>query len=133
MVEPGSPTVDALLAGKGPHLVARPALVELPSAFAKKVRVGQLTRAGFAANILRMRADAAAKRAVVVPMTRRNEGRAVRLITAVGLGRNLLTLDALQLAVALRLRAVHPGLVFVSADQALLATAAGQGMVVAHV
>ena len=131
--EPGSPAVDALPAGPGPHFAARLGVVELHAAFAKNVRMGKLSDAGFAANLQRLRSDLVARRIGVVQMARGHHATADRLIDAVGLRHNLRSLDALQLAVALRLRAVHPGLVFVSADQALLATAAGQGLAVGHV
>ena len=133
VAEPGTPAVDALLAGPGPHLIAQLGRVELPSTFAKKVRVGEATPAGFTGNVLRFRRDVAAGLVQVVRMTRRDDLRAVRLIAAVGLRQNLRTLDALQLAVALRLRPAHPGLTFVSADQALLAVAAGHGLATVRV
>ena len=51
---------------------------------------------------------------------------ATRLLVRVGVGQNLRTLDALQLAVAVRLLTAAPGLAFVSADHALLAVAAAR-------
>jgi uncharacterized protein len=131
--EPGSATVDALLAGPGPHFVARLGLVEAHSAFAKKVRIGLASPTQFRGYVRLLRADSATGTLQVVRMRRRDDPVATRLIRRYGLSRNLRTLDALQLAVALRLLQAAPGLTFVSADQALLGIAAARGLFTLHV
>ncbi len=133
VAEPGTLAVDHLLVSPGSHLVARLALVELPSAFAKKVRTGQMTLAGFTACVQGMRADVLAGRVAVVQMTRRHHAWAARLIAIVGLRQNLRSLDSLQLAVALHLKITHPDLTLVSADLSLLGIAAAQGLTTIHV
>lgn len=128
VVEPGTPAVDALLVANGPHFVARLGVVELHAAFAKRVRMRQLTPAEFAANLQTVRADILSGTVQVVQLTRGRFGDAARLIVRFGLQHNLRSLDALQLAVALRLQAVHPALTVVSADQAQLGVAAALGL-----
>lgn len=129
--ETGSMRVDALLSTAGSTFnISRLAAVELHSTLAKKVRIGQLTQAEFEKLTRRFRSDLKAKRWRVMRVTIHQFESAVRLIRKVGLTRNLRTLDALQLAVALSLNDPVQPIDFVCADQALCAIAAAEGLVV---
>lgn len=127
--EPGTATVDQLLAAAGArHHISRLTAVEVLSTFAKKVRVGQITRGDFRLLSGRFRADVRAKRFRLKRLAVAHFDAAGRL----GLTKNLRSLDALQLAVALDLNRPGQPVTFVSADQALCAIAAGEGLTVVN-
>lgn len=125
--EAGTAVVEGLIATAGRNIVSRLAGVELHSALAKRVRSGHMTRDEFERVTRRFRRDVRAKRWEVVRLLVRHYERAERLIRRHAVERNLRTLDALQLAVALDLNAASP-VVFVSADQALCGVAADEGL-----
>lgn len=129
--EAGTAVVDGLMAAGGRNLISRLAGTELHSALAKRVRAGHMTRGEFERVTRQFRRDVTAKRWEVFRLLVRHHEAAERLIRRVGVGRNLRTLDALQLAVALDLNAVSP-VVFVSADQALCGVAADEGLAVVN-
>ncbi|MBX9580692.1 MAG: type II toxin-antitoxin system VapC family toxin [Gemmataceae bacterium] len=130
--ETGTAVVDGLLALPGRQIISRLAAVEVHSAFAKKVRVGQLARVDFDRQTRRFRADIRAGRWQVVRALVRHHEAAERLIRRVGVAQNLRTLDALQLAVALSLNEPARPVVFVCADQALCTIAAAEGLTVVN-
>ena len=131
--ETGTAVVDGLLAAPGGrHFVSRLAGLELHSALAKKVRVGQLTAADFQLVTRLFRADVSAKRLEVVRVLASHFRAAEQLVRRVGLASNLRTLDALQLAVALSLDEPGRPVGFVCADRALCAVASAEGMSVVN-
>lgn len=129
--EVGTPKVDALLATPGDiHVISRLAAVELHSVFAKKVRTGQLTPADFQKLVRRFRGDVAGRRLQVVRLLVAHFRAAEELLRRIGPTQNLRTLDAIQLATALQLARTVPPVQFVSADHALGAVAAAEGLTV---
>ena len=132
-VETGTAVVDGLLATSGSrHFISRLAAVELHSALAKKVRVGQITVADFQLLTRRFRADVDAKRFEVVRVLSSHFRAAELLIRRVALTANLRTLDAIQLAVALAVNNPDRPVTFVSADRALCAIAKAEGLTVVN-
>lgn len=129
--EIGSPEVDALLGRPGvSHIISRLSVVELHSAFAKKVRTGQLTLANFQKLTRRFRGDVSAKRLKVIRLTATHFLSAERLIRRLGPKKNLRTLDAIQLAIALNLNATLNPTAFVCADVTLCTIAADEALAV---
>jgi predicted nucleic acid-binding protein len=129
--EVGTPKVRAILAEPGAEiLIARLASVELLSAFAIKVRTGVLGSADFAR--LRGLFWADVKRRLLKPVRILNAHYQLAgdLIGTHGLTRQLRTLDALQLAVALRVHRATPLDHFVCADQRLCDIATLEGLAV---
>lgn len=131
--EAGSATLEALLASPGSiFAVSRLTIVELHSAYAKLVRTGHLTPPEFEKLTRRFRADVRTKRWRVVRVTVAHFESAIRLVRRVGLTKNLRTLDALQLAVALSLNEPSQHVEFVCADQALCDIARAEGLSVTN-
>jgi uncharacterized protein len=113
-------------------VVSRLATVETLSGFAGKVRAGALSTTAFAA--LRAKFLSDVKRRVILPIRVVNAHYqlAGSLISNHGMSLHVRTLDAIQLAVALRF---HQGLLidrFVCVDQRLCAIAALEGMAVSN-
>jgi predicted nucleic acid-binding protein len=130
-VEVGTPVVQALLTQADSTLyISRLAVVEVPSAFAGKVRTGQLTVADIDLLRARFRGDLRRRILRTVAMTAGHFRDAERLINAHGVHARLRTLDAVQLAVALGLQ--KRGLVenFVCADKVLCQVAESVGFAV---
>jgi uncharacterized protein len=129
--ESGSAEVQRLLAEADAQcLISRLATVEMLSGFAGKVRTGVLTITAYAR--LRSQFLADVKRRVVQPVRIVNAHYQVAgdLIGKHGLSRQLRTLDAVHLAVALRLHEALPVDRFVCADQTLCDIAALEGLAV---
>lgn len=129
--EIGTPKVRAILDEPGAEfLISRLASVEMLSAFAIKVRTGVLATADFGRVRGLFWADV--KRRLVKPVRLLNAHYQVAgdLIGTHGLARQLRTLDALQLAVALRLHRTTPLDHFVCTDQRLCDIAAREGLAV---
>lgn len=127
--ETGTAKVDALLGVAGAsQVISRLSVVEFHSVFAKKVRVGELDAAGFQKVTRRFRGDVAAKRLRVVRLPAAHFQSAERLIRRIGLTKNLRTLDALQLAVAISLNEPDQSIEFVCADQGLCTIAVDEGL-----
>jgi predicted nucleic acid-binding protein len=130
-VEAGTAKVDALLAQAGAtHFLSALGAVELHSALARLVRAGQITAADFHLARGRFLADVAGCLWRVVPVTVAHFHHAQQLLVRHGLGHNLRTLDALQLAVALDLNGAGPLSAFLCADANLCRLAAGEGLTV---
>ena len=130
-VEAGTPAVQALLEQAEAVLyVSRLAVVEVPSAFAGKVRTGQLTVPDIELLRARFRGDLRRKVLRTVAVTAGHFRDAERLINAYGVHHRLRTLDAIQLAVATQL--LRHGFVdtFVCADKALCQVAERVGFTV---
>ncbi len=132
-VEAGTPEVQRLLAEPGAELlVSRLAAVEIVSGFAAKVRTGAILTPEF--QRLRGLFLADVKRKLLQPMRMLNAHfqLASDLIATHGTSRQLRTLDALQLAVALSLHQEAPLDFFVCADQRLCDVATGEGLAVVN-
>lgn len=114
------------------HFVSRLAAVELHSTFAKKVRTGQMTPAAFRFATRRFRSDVSVGRLKSLRLLPSHYTAAIRLIRRLSLTSNLRTLDSLQLAVALSIHKPGQPVTFVSADNALCAVAAAEGLVVVN-
>ena len=127
-LEVGTPKVDQLLGVPGDvHAISRFAVVEMHSVFAKKVRTGALTVAEFNKVTRRFRGDVAARRIGVIRLLVAHFHLAEQLLRRHAPTKNLRTLDALQLAVAIRFNSENP-IQFVCADQPLCVIAALEGL-----
>jgi predicted nucleic acid-binding protein len=131
--ETGTAKVDALLVLPDANpVISRLSVVELHSVFAKKVRIGELDPASFQKLTRRFRGDVAARRLRVIRLTAAHYQSAERLIRRIGLTKNLRTLDALQLAVAINLNDPGQLIEFVCADQGLCTLAIAEGLSVVN-
>jgi predicted nucleic acid-binding protein len=127
--EPGSQRIGSLLGTpETTSFISRLSIVELHSAFAKKVRIGELSRTEFELVARRFRGDLRSRVWSILRFKVNQFKAAERLIRSVGLMQNLRTLDALQLAVALNLNTVARRIEFVCADQNLIAIAKAEGL-----
>jgi uncharacterized protein len=130
-IESGTPPVRRLLMEAGAEcVISRLATVEMLSGFAGKVRTGVLSTAAFA--LLRSQFLGDVKRRVVKPVriVNAHSQLASALISQHAMSRQLRTLDAIQLAVALRLHQTAPVDQFVCADQRLCDIAVLEGLTV---
>ncbi len=121
---PETEAVDGVLAGPGPHFVSLLGVVEFHSVFAKLVRSGKIGSTDFDLTVQAFDSDVAAGLIRVVTAKKARHSDATRLIRMVGMTAELSSQDALQLAVALQLRATFPALKLVTCDHALTAAAA---------
>lgn len=129
--ETGTTAVDRLINESGAELViSRLTLVETVSVFATKVRTGTFDAANFARLRGRFASDVTRKRYQVVRLLNTHYDRAQNLIRGYGLARQIRTLDALQLAVALNLHQEAPLDSFVCADHRLCDVASSEGLTV---
>jgi len=129
--EAGTATVDRIIGAPGAELfIARLTLVETLSVFAIKVRTGAFDPPEFARLRGLFATHVARQRYQVVRLLNTHYDRAQDLVTSYGLTRQIRTLDALQLAVALHLHQMAPIEHFVCADQRLCAIAALEGLAV---
>ena len=129
--EDGSRRVELLAAERGArHVISRFGYLEVQSAFALKVRTGEISEADFLLLRRRFRGDVKHRRLVVVRLLRRHFDRCEELLLAHSLRERLRTADALHLAVALDLRATGVAETFVCSDVPLVAVARHEGMTV---
>ena len=127
--EAGAARVDAVLREPAAELlISRLTLVETLSVFAIKVRTGEFDTAEFARLRGLFSTHVAHRFYLVSRLLNADYERARNLLSNHGLSRQLRTLDALQLAVALRLHQAIPLDHFVCADQRLCAIAALEGL-----
>ena len=127
--EAGTDSVMALLAEPGSQfLVSSLTVVEFQSVFAQKIRGGMLTAAEFQVVRRKFGGDVRAKRLVVKGLLRRHQRMAEKLIVTHAPTKRLRTLDALQLAIALELKADGSIDAFVVADQHLGEIAGMEGL-----
>src|SRR5262245_58769034 len=116
--EPGSPEVQRFLGEVGSeHFISRLTWTEILSGLAKKVRTGVLAASDYAPLQRRFRADVHQGLLRPLRMLNAHFEEAGDLIGRHGLSRQLRTLDAIQLVVALHLHRSSPVDHFVSADQ----------------
>lgn len=117
-VELGSPNVDLIPGESGSaYFIARLTLAEAPSLFAKKVRTGEIADVDFDRLRLRFFADVRIRTVTPVRILNAHFESAGDLIARHGKTRQIHTLDALQLAVALAIQQPVPIDQFVCADQ----------------
>ena len=129
--EAGTAVVDRIIGTPGAELfLARLTLVETISVFAIKVRTGAFDPPEFARLRGLFATHVARRRYQVVRLLNAHYDRAQDLVTSYGLTRQIRTLDALQLAVALHLHQMAPLDHFVCADQRLCDIAALEGLAV---
>jgi uncharacterized protein len=103
--ELGSPMVHQLLGESGANYsIARLTLTEMPSVFAKKVRMGEIGDAEIDRLRLRFFADVRNRAVMPVRILNAHFESAGNLIERHGKTRQIHTLDAIQLAVALSLQ-----------------------------
>jgi len=115
--EPGSGGVIQLVGQAGVGLfISDLTIIEMHSALAKRVRIGAITRTAYTGNRLRFEADVAAGRFAIVQITHQHKEAAIGLLKKHAPTRALRTLDALQLAVAVELKAQGKLDYFVTAD-----------------
>jgi predicted nucleic acid-binding protein len=129
--EVGTPKVEQLLKEPGArHFISRLTVIEIQSVFAGKVRAGIISESDF--RILRSRflTDVARRRLDVVRMSGFHYQEAERLIKKHAMSYSLRTLDALQLSVALDLRARGLSNHFVCADRNLDKVAVSEALTV---
>jgi predicted nucleic acid-binding protein len=129
--EPGSPRVDQILGEAGAAFsIARLTLTEVPSAFAKKVRTGEIADSDFDRLRLRFYADVRDRIVTPVRILNAHFDSAGDLVARHGKTRQIYALDALQLAVALSIQQPTPIDQFICADQRLCDIALLEGLAV---
>jgi len=129
--EIGSPTVERILREvHSEHLIARLTLVEILSGLAKKVRMATILPSDYGYLERRFRADVRQRLLHPIRMLNAHFTSASELIGSHGLTRQLRALDAIQLAVALRVHRTTPLDHFICADQRLCDVAILEGLAV---
>src|SRR6266511_4975579 len=128
--EAGTAEVDKIFQTQGVQLViSRLAVVEIHSAFARKVRTGEITEPSFRLLASLFHADIAKRIIRVSRVKTQHFHQAAKLIEKHSLTKSLRTLDAIQLGIALDL--LGRGLDhFVSADENLCTIAQSEGLTV---
>jgi hypothetical protein len=129
MLRVGSPKVTAFV-DDASHLsfISRISLVEMHSAFARRVRAREITTTHFQRWRRRFFADLRARKFRIVRSTAAHEREAIRLLVKHGLAYPLRTIDALQLAVAVWLWDQSSLDHFVCADAKLCTVAQREGL-----
>ena len=113
-------------------IVSQLSLIEIESVFATKVRTGVIDRAALAQLRGLFFSDLSKGRFEVVLLARRHFRAAEALVRAHAVERALRTLDAIQLAVALDLKARGAASDLVSSDRNLCAVAVLEGLAVTN-
>ena len=131
--EAGTDLVDRIIGEAGAELlIARLTLVEMISGFAIKVRTGEFDAGEFARLRALFATHVARRRYHVFRLLNVHYDRARDLIANHGLGRQIRTLDALQLSVALNLHQTLPIDQFVCADHRLFVIALLEGLAIVN-
>lgn len=129
--EIGTSKIRALLnTPNSEHLIARLTTVEILSGFAIKVRTGVLSSTDFQRLRGLFLADLKRRRLRPIRVLNVDYQRASDLINKHGMSRQVRALDALQLAIALRIHQTMPLDHFVCADQRLCDTALVEGLAI---
>ncbi len=129
--EVGTPKVEQLLKEPGArHFISRLSVIEIQSVFAGKVRAGVISESDFRTLRRRFLTDIARRRVDVVRLTGFHYQEAERLIRKQAMSYSLRTLDAIQLSVALDLRARGLSNHFVCADRNLCKVAVSEALIV---
>lgn len=130
-VEVGTPVMDRLLSeSDDAFYLSRLATVEFQSAFARQVRMRIITEADFRQAHRRFLADIASPQYHVVRLLGRHFQIAEKLVHQHSVTRNLRTLDAIHLAIALDIRLPQDIGYFVYADANLCEVAELEGFTV---
>ena len=121
--EEGTDVVDELLLQDQPVIVVISdlTLIEMVSAFAKKVRTQAITKVAFTMVVTAFEKDVRVFELIAIDQNVKSS--AIQLLKIHGLERGLRTLDALQLASALTANRRMPLDLFVAADKTLHAVA----------
>ena len=131
--EAGTETVDRLIDEPGAELlIARLTLVETISVFAIKVRAGEFDAVEFTRLRALFATHVSRRRYQVFRLLNLHYDRARDLVANHGLSRQIRTLDALQLSVALYLHEAVPIDRFVCADHRLCDIASLEGLVIVN-
>lgn len=126
--EVGTQAMDEIAEAEGNKLcISRLTVVELPSVFAIKVRTQFINREDAHALLRQFREDILTKKLAVFAIREQEFALAERLVEQYAFDLRLRTLDAVQIAVALRLRALALIDRFVAADKVLCEVAAPEG------
>jgi uncharacterized protein len=129
--ETGTQDVRRILAEAGSEfLISRLATVEMLSGFAGKVRTGVFSSSNFGILRRRFLADVRTRLLIPIRMLNVHYRTAGDLISKHAMSRQLRTLDALQLAVALHVHQQSPIDSFVCSDQRLCDVADLEGLAV---
>ena len=129
--EPGSDIVDRVLAEVGAtHIVSWLTVLETQSAFALKVRTGEITEQLLTGLRARLRADVIQRKLLVVRVLRRHYNRADKLLQTYGPTIRLRTLDALHLAIALDLKSQGRVQNLITADNAMITVGTNEGLAI---
>ena len=100
--EAGSDKIEQLLQDSNSrHVISRVTYLELQSAFALKVRTGEISAGDFTLLRRRFRADVNRRTLKVVRLLRRHYDRAEKVLLRHAMSKRLRTLDSIHLAVAL--------------------------------
>jgi predicted nucleic acid-binding protein len=129
--EVGTPRVEQLLREPSiRHFISRLSVIEIQSVFASKVRTGVISESDFGTLRRRFLTDVAKRRLDVVRLSGFHYQEAERLIRTHAMSYSLRTLDAIQLSVALDLRARGLSNYFVCADRNLCKVAIAEALTV---
>ena len=127
--EVGSPRVIAIADDPANILfISRIGLVEIHSALARKVRLGELQVPAFQQSIRRFYAELRERKFRLIRPASVHERQAIRLLVRKGLTFPLRTLDALQLSIALWLKDQQQLNHFLCADAKLCDAAQQEGL-----
>src|SRR6266487_5013608 len=130
--ERGSEVVQRAFADRtARRLVSDISLIEVHSAFARRVRMGEITPEDFQAVKAAFAADVQSGRLSEEALDEMDKAEAARLVEHYGLSQELRTLDALHLAVMKRLGVRRLHTVYY-ADRALCAVLAAEGFTVVN-
>ena len=131
--EPGSDVVDHVLAESGAtQYVSWLTVLETQSAFALKVRTGEIRESDLATLRSRLYADIRQKRLLVIRVLRRHYDRADKLLMSYGPTIRLRTLDALHLAIAFDLKERGLAQNLITADAAMASVGSREGLVIVN-
>lgn len=131
--EPGSDFVERLFADvSAQRLISRLAMVEIESAFASKVRTGEIDQEGARLARRRLESDLGRRNILMAAVDDRHFEIARRLLLKHGIDRSLRTLDGLQLSVAIALRRAGFAPIFIASDQRLCDVAVLEGFSVTN-
>lgn len=126
--ELGSDFVERLFADAGAQrVISRLAMVEIESAFATKVRTGEIDRETVLIARRRLESDLGRRNVLMASVGDEHFEIARRLLVRHGSERSLRTLDALQLSVAVGLRRAGFPPIFVASDLRLCEVAELEG------
>lgn len=129
--EPGSTKVESLIREPGAiHVLSWLTVLETQSAFAQKVRTGEIAEADFLLLRKRLKADIAQRRLLVTRVLRRHFDRAETLLAKYGLQHRLRSLDALHIGIGLDFHERRHVDALVTADTMLADVALREGLVV---